>query len=409
MLAEGWLTSANARDAMRGFPVEAPRILLYAHDPTGTEGMRRALVLAEALAEEFPDGAIAIVASAPSLRDSLVPEPVGLIRLPEPGRIGEGRGETDPLEGCRRRLQAARRDILGLAVTGFRPDLVIVDERPGGFEGELLGAIDALRAQRPDARFVLGLPDVTAGEASGTASLGDLDVLATIERMYDEVWIYGSREVFDVVGERAFPEGLARRSHFCGYLQRGRIPPRRRSGAPRVLVMVDDAAGTRLAGSYLDGIRWLDRSLGLRTSIVVDPDVSSALRDELLRCVVDFGDVEFHDLGAGPERHFADADVVLCSARYADVCEVLASGHRAVLVSSEDPDAATSIRARRLRDLGLFEVIEPSALAPDLVMTKTLDALEAGRRRRGTIDLGGLAHVRERARAMLARRAGASA
>jgi len=380
-----------------------PRILLYAHDGPGSESARRVLLLTEALTQEFPGATVVIAASSGLLPESRVPRGIDLIQLPALGRMGAERYEPGCVERCVGQLRAARREVLSLAVLGFAPDLVVVDEDPRGCDGELGELVAELRARHPRVRLVLGIQDLKGEPELVRGLLAVSDLFATIDRVYDELWIYGSRDVFDTVAEYRFPEAVARKSHFCGYLQRRRVPSRPRAGLPRVLVAVDDdASGSRLVETYLEGLRWLEGRLALRTSLAFDASVSSERRAELLRRFGHLPELEFHDLDAHPERLFAQADVVISSARYANVCDILSFGLRAVLVPRMQPSWEQVCRARRLAALGILEVIESHALEPDLLILKLLDALESGRRPRGSIDLGGLTHIGERARSLVA-------
>jgi predicted glycosyltransferase len=256
---------------------------------------------------------------------------------------------------------------------------------------------------RPGTRCVLGIQDLKGAPVRLGDSVAYGGLFETVERLYDELWIYGSREVFDTVREYGFPPALARKSHYCGYLQRRKVPSRSRGGVPRVLIVADDdVTGSRIVETYLDGLRWLGNRLALRTTVCFDVQVSSELRNDLLRRFGHLADVEFQDTVAHPERLYAQSDVVISTARYGNVCDILSFGHRAVLVPRAEPDWEQLIRAQRLESLSMFEVIELHALSPEVLIGKMLDALESGRRPRGVIDLGGLPHISERARAMLA-------
>jgi predicted glycosyltransferase len=58
------------------------------------------------------------------------------------------------------------------------------------------------------------------------------------------------------------------------------------------------------------------------------------------------------------------------------------------------------IRARRLAALGHFGIVEPGELSPETLMASLFAELET-RHAPDPIDLGGLARVRRRARALL--------
>ena len=384
-------------------PPARPRILLVANDAEGDDSLARSALVSEALLDEFPSAAMAIVTGSLAAGRTRIPSGVELIQLPGLATIPDGFFATKSLEMLEDRIRDARRVMLHTAIAGFEPDLVVVDDHPLGRGGELGEALSALRSLRPATRCVLGIQELKGTPAHLSRPLARSGLLEAAEQLYDEIWIYGAREVFDTVREYGFPEGLARKAHYCGYLQRKRVPSHSRSGAPRVLIdAADDASAGCIVECYLEGLRWLGAQLALRSSVCFGSGVSTELRNELVRRFGHVAGVEFHDTVDHPERLYAQSDVVISTACYRSVCEILSFGHRAVLVPRDQADREQAIRAHRLGELKICEVIDPHALEPDLLMARTLDALESGRRRRGSIDLGGLPHLGERARAMLA-------
>ena len=61
--------------------------------------------------------------------------------------------------------------LLEQAVFGFAPDLMIVDKRPGGVDGELLPALRRLREAQHPTRLVLGVRDILDSPARTRRSL----------------------------------------------------------------------------------------------------------------------------------------------------------------------------------------------------------------------------------------------
>lgn len=65
------------------------------------------------------------------------------------------------------------------------------------------------------------------------------------------------------------------------------------------------------------------------------------------------------------ERLIAGADAVVSMGGYNTVCEVLAAGTRAVVVPRVRPRAEQLVRAERLAQRGLIDMIHPDDLAPE--------------------------------------------
>lgn len=393
--------------APRGVTVDrrAPKVLLYSHDTFGLGNIRRTLVLAEALREEYPGAPILIVTGSPVIHAFRIPEGVDYIKLPCLDRVDADRYEPRYLAACSAEVGRTRRSILTNAVLGFEPDLVIVDKRPGGVGGELLDTIRRLRAARPSVKLVLGIRDILDEPRRTSRSLVRSGCFDTIERYYDEVWIYGMREIFDAVREYGFPPAVASKTRFCGYLKRQTVPSREAGCDPAARVLVTTGGsgdGDAVMETYLRGLVELPRRLRIRTTMIFGPHVDPRRRRELLQEFGYVGDVTFLDFEPDMTQHYAAADVVVSMAGYNAVCEILSFGKPAVLVPRSEPVREQLLRTRLFAARGYFEMIEPEHLTPPALLDKVLGLLHDDRTvERRTVDLDGLPRVRQRVRELL--------
>jgi predicted glycosyltransferase len=323
------------------------------------------------------------------------------VKLPCLDRVAAERYEPRFLSSWSDDVMRMRRDILRQAALGFDPDLVIVDKRASGVNGELLGTLAALRRLRHPPRIVLGLRDILDEPARTRSALAKSHAFATIERYYDEVWVYGSPAVFDPVREYGFPQAVARKTVFCGYLRTRTEGRPSNGGPPRVLVTTGGGGdGGDVAEAYLEGLLGLPRRFALRTTIVFGPEMPESRRRRILERFGLMPDVAFFDFEPDLGPRYAEADVVVSMAGYATVCELLSSGRRAVLVPRAEPVREQLVRARRFADLGYFDVIEPGELTPERLISTVLSALQRKPAPIATVDLGGLVRVVARARAL---------
>ena len=134
--------------------------MLYSHDTYGLGNIRRTLLLAEELASQYPHAAILIVTGSPMIHAFRIPEGVDYIKLPCLDRVDAERYEPRFLSAWAAEVRRIRSALLEQAVFGFAPDLMIVDKRPGGVDGELLPALRRLRETQHPTRLVLGMRDI---------------------------------------------------------------------------------------------------------------------------------------------------------------------------------------------------------------------------------------------------------
>lgn len=379
-----------------------PRILLYSHDTFGLGNIRRTLLLAEEVIEQYPKAAVLLVTGSQMIHSFRIPEGVDYIKLPCLDRIDAERYESRFLLECSEAVKRTRRAIIERTVLGFAPDLMIVDKRPAGVDGELTETLTSLRNSRHPTRLVLGVRDILDEPRKTRETLKNNHSFEIIRDYYDEVWIYGSQTIFNTVSEYGFPEDVARISHYCGYLKRPTVTTARNDGPPHVLVTTGGGGdGSRMIETYLEGLSNLPRNVALKSTVVFGPQMSADKRSALIDSFGYLTDVQFREFEADMTELYAEADLVVSMAGYNTVCELLSFGRNAILVPRAQPVKEQLIRARLLAAAGLFDMVEPDDLAPEMLMTKVLGSLKHASEQPVRVDLQGLPRIRERIRELL--------
>jgi predicted glycosyltransferase len=402
--------SLGAVGAPQAFPRKAPesrssawpKILLYSHDTFGLGNIRRTLLVAQALTDQYPQAAILIVTGSPMIHAFRIPDGVDYIKLPCLDRIEADHYQPLYLSACSKEVKRTRREILKNAVLGFGPDLMIVDKRPTGVDGELRITLQALRERHRSTKLVLGIRDILDESERVIPSLKRSKFFEAIDSFYDEVWVYGVESLFDVVREYRFPRRVAQKTFFCGYLKRPIADVSGRNGAIRVLVTTGGGGdGGELIECYLQGLVGLPRRLAIQTTIVFGPQMSDARRAALRQGYDYLRDVTFLDFEPDLTPRYAEADVVVSMAGYNTVCELLSMRRRAVLVPRSEPVREQLIRARLFAGLGYFDLVEPQDLTAQTLIAKVLDVSAKPPLEEAPVDMDGLPRLRKRARGLL--------
>lgn len=379
-----------------------PRVLLYSHDTFGLGNIRRTLLLAQEVIDQYPRAAVLLVTGSQVIHSFRIPEGVDYIKLPCLDRIDAERYESRFLVECSEAVKRTRSAIIEKTVLGFAPNLIIVDKRPAGVDGELADTLKALRTRNFPTRLVLGMRDILDEPRKTRESLKNNRSFEVIRDYYDEVWIYGSQSIFDTVREYDFPDDIARITHYCGYLKRPTLVTNRNAGPPHVLVTTGGGGdGSRMIQAYLEGLSNLPRNVALRSTIVFGPQMSADTRAEITTRFEYLTDVEFREFEPGLMELYAQADLVVSMAGYNTVCELLSFGRNAILVPRAEPVKEQLIRARLLKAAGLFEMVEPDELTPETLIAKVLHGLNYPADLPVRIDLQGLPRIRERIRELL--------
>ena len=383
--------------------MQAPKILIYSHDTFGLGNIRRTLLLAQTLRDEFANAAILIITGSPVIHSFRIPERVDYIKLPCLDRIEADAYAPLYLQQHANAVKQMRQDMLHHSILNFAPDLMIVDKRPGGIDNELIQTLDLLHQQAHRPRLILGVRDILDEPERTRRSLQNSRSFDLIDRYYDEVWVYGVEEVFDHLREYAYPSHIAAKTHYCGYLRRPTQLPKARKATPRVLVTTGGGAdGSAVIKAYLAGLVNLPRRVALRSKVIFGPQMPDSERQAILDQYGHLSDVKFRDFKADMIGEYAKADVVVSMAGYNTICELLSSAKRAVLVPREKPVQEQLIRARKMTQMGLFDLVEQSQLTPERLISTVLNALHKAAPNEPEIDLDGLPRIRQRVQALLA-------
>jgi predicted glycosyltransferase len=352
--------------------------------------------------DQYPQAAILLITGSQMIHSFRIPEGIDYIKLPCLDWIDPERCERRVLTSCSEAVKTTRRAIIKKSVLGFDPDLMIVDKGPAGVDGELLQTLNALRETRARTKIVLGMRDILDAPERTCRKLQSNHSFEIIEKFYDEVWIYGSREIFDTVREYRFPKAVANLTHFCGYLKRKVIPNSRSGGPPHVLVTTGgDGDGCAMIEAYLEGLSSLPRNVALRSTIIFGPQMWSVTRVDLLQRYGYLADVTFLDFEPDISEFYADADIVVAMAGYNTVCELMSFGRRAILVPRAELAQEQLIRARLLSKQGIFDLVEPAELNSDSLIGKVIAALKPVAASTLPFDLDGLPRIRQRIKELL--------
>jgi predicted glycosyltransferase len=357
------------------------RVLFWVQHLLGSGHLKRAATLARAMAAQRLE--VTLVSGGPPA-PWLVPADVGLVQLPAleardlafSALVGE---DGRPLDDA---LRKARRERLLAAFAEVAPQVVITEMFPFGRRGflfELLPLLEAAAGARPRPWVVASVRDVLVTKPAPERYLWMRDLALT---RYDRVMVHTDSGLVPFELSFPFAAALAGRLVSTGYVVEAGPPA---AAGEEVLV---SAGGGRVGGKLLAtavAARGLS-ALSTRRWRLIAGGASRDLPAELPSGVV-------------VERQRDDFQALLAKsllsvsqAGYNTVVEVLRLGKPMVLVPFETAtETEQTIRARRLRDRGLAEVVWESELTPGSLAQAIDRAVGRSAARMPALDLDGAA------------------
>jgi predicted glycosyltransferase len=368
-------------------------VMFYSHDTYGLGHLRRTLTLARFLPAARPLRSQLIVTGSPLAHRFQLPPRTDYVKLPSVLKKGVERYEPRYLRVPFADVRDLRADMLLSAARHVRPEVLIVDNVPGGLKGELLPTLRHLKEH--DCRLVLGLRDVIdepdwvrrSWERSGSYEL--------LDELYDLILVYGRRDVYDVAAEYGFSPEAEAKTRYVGYLEREE-PTRRPQEVRAELELVTDRLVLVMAGGGGDGHDLLRAVVEASRGNGAGPPYDLLLlggplmppedRARVLALAADDASIRYLDFVDDVASYVAAADAIVSMGGYNSVCELLSAGKSAVVVPRIEPRREQLIRAEALSRWGVLRFLHPEELTAPRVSAEIDHLLAHPRARRMPLD-----------------------
>lgn len=313
------------------------------------------------------------------------PQQVDFVRIP--GMIKKTNEEYRSLSIRIDQEQALtiRTNIILATAQTFRPDLFIVDKEPLGLKKEVLPTLEWFEEKCPKTRTVLGLRDILDDSEVIQNDWRDKNVYEYLKHLYDEIWVYGNKYIYDPIEMYKIPPPIDARVKFTGYIPRKSLPLKTRNQVrKRYRIMDEDKFILVTTGGGGDGYELIDHflsmhayfptSLPFKAMIITGPFMPKKTREEIKKRAKKFGikTLPFHPQ---LEELMAAADLVVSMGGYNTICEILTQETPALIIPRETPRKEQLIRAMHLKAEGLLDFIPWSEVTPQLFREKIFSIL----------------------------------
>ena len=358
------------------------RVLLYSHDTYGLGHLRRNLVLGRQLLGGVRPPRVLLASGSPVIDQVSRPPGLTCVQLPPVVKSGDDEYRSIDPSLSISLVRRARSAVLSDIVARWKPDVLLVDHAPQGMNGELLPVFDELARCSPRTKVVLGLRDILDEPDRVRASWQADGVYDTLEEAYDQILVYGDREMFDIGEAYQIPEPVASRLEYCGYVTGDR--PERSVRPPGLTPGVDYVLGT--VGGGGDGVEVLiatahaAASSGVAAVLCTGPLMSDADHRLLGTATASLSETVIVEHLQDVAAVAAGARCVVSRGGYNSLCELVNLGVPTVVVPRVWPRREQLLRARVFASHGLVRLAEAESggLAEKLMQAIVLVAQPGG-------------------------------
>ncbi len=384
------------------------RVLIYSHDTFGLGHLRRSRALANAIVEKHPDASVVIISGSPVIGNFEFGSGVDYIRIPGVTKLPDGDYRSLNLNVELDEAVGLRQALILQTAKAFQPDVFIVDKEPTGFRGEVMPALDYLQAT--GCRLVLGIRDVMDEPALLVPEWERKGAKEALARYYDEVWVYGLKDVYQPLKALDLPPEVEKRITYTGYLRRDVPPTQSLTRYPKITKQPFILVTTGGGGDGDDLIDWVisayeaDPTLEQPALILFGPFIDRDMRRSFVERIAKQPKLDVMSFDNKIEWLMKKADAIVAMGGYNTFCEVLSFDKRTLIVPRTKPRLEQYIRAVEAERLGLVSMLsdydEPRT--PER-MAKALRALSTQPRPSEVVIPGlldGLDRVQERLKAL---------
>jgi predicted glycosyltransferase len=389
----------RSADMRQGAPRRKLRIALYSHDTMGFGHIRRNLLIAQSLVDSSLQPTILLIAGAREACAFTMPPSVDCLTLPSLEKDEDGHYQSRHLDLSLYDLIDLRSKAIRATIESFAPDVLIVDKAPRGASCELDPTLQFLRAGGRT-HCVLGLRDVLDDPATVKREWKRERSDEVIRKFYEMVWVYGDPAVYDSAHECHFSTGVGAKVHYTGYLdQRMRLdlPEPNRGEQSSDLGLPPGRLILCGVGGGQDGARlaeaFCEASLpeGMSGVLLTGPYMPKEVRLRLHQRAAERPRMRVLDFFAEPAYLMRRAERVIAMGGYNTICEVLSFNCPALIVPRVKPRLEQLIRAERLQELGVLEMLHPDDLSPAALTAWLARAPRRTDASRSLVSLDGLA------------------
>ncbi len=349
------------------------RVLIYSHDSFGLGHLRRCRTIAHSLVGYHKHLNVLILSGSPIIGRFSFRARVDFVRVPGIVKLRSGEYTSLSLHVDIEDTLALRASIIEHTAQVFDPHLFLVDKEPLGLLGEVRQTLSMLK-RRGHCRLVLGLRDIMDEAGPLAEEWKRKRVMPALERLYDDIWVYGLREIYDPITAYRFPPKAAAKTKFTGYLKRETRPevlsPHEvatfQEKGPYLLVTPGGGGdGAEMLDAVFSAYEQYDGRLPWPALVVYGPFLPVRQRLAFERRAARLERVTTLTFHEHLENLMEGAAGVVCLGGYNTFCEILSLNKRSIMVPRVTPRAEQLLRADTARKLGLVQVISPYELDPE--------------------------------------------
>jgi len=346
-------------------------ILIYCSD-NGLGCTSRAINIATQISENVENCSMLLLTDLPIIGRFKFPQNLDYVHLPGIMQDSDENFQARSLNIALKNTLTIRRKITKSAIKTFKPHIIIIEGNPSALPDEMENTFGFVKERLPGTRVIWGLPDMIGAPRLIADEWKQKGIHAMLDRICDEIWVHGVQEIFDLTTEYNFPETLARKTIYTGYIRAHYVDRRRidkdeaKMKLKRPYVLVTTGSGTdgyTLIDTYLKLLENTGDEFPFNSVIVTGPLMETYQKYLLMERAENLPNVIFHRYCKHLLQYLKYAELVISNGGFNQLCEILSYRKRSILVPTSAMNNEHHYRAHIFNEIGLAETILPHMLS----------------------------------------------
>ncbi len=355
-----------------------PKLMFYCQHILGMGHLVRSMEIVRGLTKDFQ---VYFINGGQIVEGFEIPSGVEVINLPAIKTDSEFR-ELQVIDNSYTlaEVQEIRRNILLEIYENTQPDLFIVELFPFGrrrFSFELIPLLEKIK-QDGKTKVVSSLRDIVVTKQDQARH--EAKVCKLINQYFDLLLIHGDPKFQPLEETFSRVKDLNCEVHYTGYV----VQPQPRenhlekSKQPMILVSVGGGRfGHELLDCVVETAPLLATKLPHQIQIFTGPFIPEEKFIQLKTQAAKSNNIKCDRFTSNLLRYMKQADLSISMAGYNTTMNILTTGVRAMMMAfTGNDDQEQRIRAQKLANLGILEIINPQELQPEIFAQKIINSLQ---------------------------------
>jgi len=346
-------------------------IALYSHDTMGLGHIRRNLLIAGSISNSSIKANILVISGAREAAAFHIPKNVDFLTLPSYYKNHKSEYIPKNFNIDLESLKSIRSHSIKAALRYFNPDLFIVDKVPRGVLCELDSTLKTLK-KMGNTKIILGLRDILDRPEDVNTEWKREKNIKYINKYYDSVWIYGDPYIYDLTKEYKISHKLRIDVVYTGYLvlknlnetykERRRINQKLNFPKGRLILCLVGGGqdGEKIVETF-SKVNFRKDTYGV---VLTGPFMPIEIVNKLKKCSESNSRLFIYNFVPDPMILIERAESVISMGGYNTICELLSLNKRALIIPRINPRKEQLIRAKRMTELMLVEMMHPDDMNP---------------------------------------------